>query len=419
LWALASVVWQQRGSWPISRSTSSLWTSTISIYEVATAGLDPDDIAYPVRAVIGGDLNLNFRLGTVSGIAWQDQLVCFAPDGKHNAARVECADDLPFDSLVVASGAVANFFNVSGAEQNSHPLYTLNDARHLRNHILLRLEEADGQTIHASDGTLNFVVVGGGPTGVEVSGAIVELLDMSIARDGLRFDRTKARVVLIDGFDQLLSPFKRSAQHYAETTLQRRTVEVLLGQMVDRISDTEVQLKDGTAIPTRTVVWAGGVTCTGTITSTLGAPFDKAGRLMVDSSLRVGSRPNAFAIGDAALIPTAPGSEEWCPQLAQVAIQSGRHVAVEILAAVFGTSVRPFRYRNKGIMATIGRRAAVAQLRNGTVLRGTIGWLAWFGLHLVYLVGFRNRVTVFVNWAWRYLNWTSGPRVIIGGERPS
>jgi NADH dehydrogenase len=384
------------------------------LYEVATAGLDPDDIAYPVRAVIGGVPNINFRLGTVTGVDWQDRVVCFARNGNHDSSRIECADDLPFDSLVVATGAGANYFNVTGASQNSHPLYTLDDARHLRNHILLRLEEADGQTVHASDGTLNFVVVGGGPTGVEVSGAIVELLDVSIARDGLRFDRAKAHVILIDGFDHLLTPFKPSAQRYAETTLRDRTVELLLGHMVSRVGVAEVQLKDGTEIPTRTVVWAGGVTCTGTIASTLGASTNRTGRLMVDSSLRVTGHQDCYAIGDAALIPRTPGSEESCPQLAQVAIQTGRHVAAEILAGISGTSIRPFRYVDKGIMATIGRRAAVAQLRKGVVLRGTIGWLAWFGLHLVYLVGFGNRVTVIVNWAWRYLNWTSGPRVIIG-----
>jgi NADH:ubiquinone reductase (H+-translocating) len=297
---------------------------------------------------------------------------------------------------------------------HAFPLYTLNDARRLRDHILLRLEEADGESVHASDGTLNFVIVGGGPTGVEVSGAIAELLDMSMKRDGFRIDRSMARIVVIDGFDQLLTPFKRSAQRYAEYTLRNRTVELNLGGMVAKVTPSGVELKDGSSIPTRTVIWAGGVTAKETLASGLGSETARNGRLVVNSNLSVPGRERVFAVGDAAAIPLEPGVERVCPQLAQVAIQSGRHAASQIIALMSGEAMTPFRYRDKGIMATIGRRAAVAQLRSGVVLRGTLGWLAWFGLHLVYLIGFRNRVTVFVNWSWRYLNWTSGPRVIIG-----
>jgi NADH dehydrogenase len=385
------------------------------LYEVATAGLDPGDVAYPVRAVIGRVANTHFRLGTVTGIDWKEQLVCFAGvDDGHDATSARCADDLPFDSLIVGTGAIANFFGVPGAADYAHPLYTLDDARHLRNHILLRLEEADSTRAHASDGTLTFVIVGGGPTGVEVSGAVAELLDMSMERDGFRFDRSMARIVLIDSLDHLLDPFKRSAQNYAAATLRRRTVDLRLGARVSRVSPSEVELNDGTVILTRTVIWAGGVTVNGSAASTLGTPTTASGQLVVDSDLTVPGHKNVFAIGDAAAIPSAPGSDHTCPQLAQVAIQSGRHAAAQIVALVNGEVPAPFRYRDKGIMATIGRRAAIAQLRHGLLLRGTTGWLAWFGLHLVYLVGYRNRLTVFVNWTWRYLNCTSGPRVIVG-----
>ena len=388
------------------------------LYEVATAGLDPGDVAYPVRAVIGRDPNIHFRLGTVTAIDWNERTVCFAGiNVKHDAASDGCADDIPFDSLIIATGAVVNFFGVPGAAEYAHPLYTLEDARHLRDHILLRLEEADGESAHFSDGTLNFVVVGGGPTGVEVSGAIAELLDMSIARDGFRFDRSLARIVLIDGLDHLLTPFKRSAQRYAEDTLRGRTVELKLGQMVSRVGPTEVELKDGSLIPTRTVIWAGGVTASGTVASSLDSHTTRGGRLVVDSNLTVPLHRGVYAIGDAATIPTKLGSDHICPQLAQVAIQSGHHAAIQILAQTRGEPITPFRYRDKGTMATIGRRAAIAQLRGGLVLRGTLGWAAWFGLHLVYLMGFRNKVTVFVNWTWRYLNWTSGPRIIVGTLR--
>ena len=167
------------------------------LYEVATAGLDPADVAYPVRAVIGRTPNIRFRFGTVKGIVWQERMVCFNDSKRgHDPSAAGCGDDLPYDALILASGAIANFFGIPGAAEYTLPLYTLQDARHLRDHLLLRLEEADGELAHASDGTLNFVVVGGGPTGVEVSGAIAELLDMSMERDGFHFDRSMARVVL-------------------------------------------------------------------------------------------------------------------------------------------------------------------------------------------------------------------------------
>ncbi len=387
------------------------------LYEVATAGLDPADVAYPVRAVIGRTPNIHFRLGTVTGIVWQERMVCFNDSKRgHDRSAAGCEDDVLYDSLILASGAIANFFGIPGAAEYTLPLYTLEDARHLRDHLLLRLEEADSELAHASDGTLNFVVVGGGPTGVEVSGAIAELLDMSMERDGFRFDRSMARVVLIDGLDNLLGPFKPSAQRYAHETLSARSVELALGKKVSRITPTEVELGDGTVIASRTVIWAGGVTVNGTPASVLGAPTTHNGRLVVDSTLSVPGRPGVFAIGDCAAIPVSPGSELTCPQLAQVAIQSGRHAATQIMAGLTSRPLASFSYRNKGIMATIGRRAAIAQLRNGLVLRGTLGWIAWFGLHLVYLVGFRNKMTVFVNWWWRYLNWTSGPRVIFSPE---
>ena len=187
--------------------------------------------------------------------------------------------------------------------------------------------------------------------------------------------------------------------------------------MVSRVGPTEAELKDGSLIPTRTVIWAGGVTASGTLASSLDSHTTRGGRLVVDSHLTVPLHRGVYAIGDAATIPTKPGSDHTCPQLAQVAIQSGHHAALQILAQTRGEPITPFRYRDKGTMATIGRRAAIAQLRGGLVLRGTLGWAAWFGLHLVYLMGFRNKVTVFVNWTWRYLNWTSGPRIIVGTLR--
>lgn len=377
------------------------------LYEVSTAGLDPGDVAYPIRAIFGKSRNVRFQYATVNGVDWDSRTVTLAG-----------AEPLRFDSLIIASGAVANFFGVEGAEELALPLYTLADARYLRDHLLRRLEEIDGHPERAGDGTLTFVVVGGGPTGVEVAGALAELLDVSVRHDGFRFDRGAARIIVVDGLDRLLTPFKPAASTYTANTLRSRTVELMLGRMVKRVTPTCVELDDGTLIPTRTVVWAGGVSVNGTVASELGVKNERNGRVVVGADLTLPEHPQAFAVGDAAAVPWGPDRPgETCPQLAQVAIQSGKHAANQILNQLAGKPTLPFSYHDKGTMATIGRRAAVAQFPRGTLIRGTLGWLAWLGLHVVYLIGFRNKVTVMVNWSWRYLSWASGPRIIVGEDQ--
>jgi NADH dehydrogenase len=379
------------------------------LYEVSTAGLDPGDVAYPIRAIFGRTPNVTFRYGTVDGVDWNARVV-----------SLEGGDSLPFDSIILASGVIAKFFGIPGAHEYTFPLYTLADARILRDHLLRRLEEIDARPERIHDGTLTFVVVGGGPTGVEVAGALAELLDVSVRHDGFKFDRSEAKIILLDGLNRLLTPFKPSAASYAADTLRRRTVELRLGRMVRRVTPTFVELDDGSQIPTRTVVWAGGVTVDGTLASGLGVPADRTGRLVVRADLALPDHHFAYAIGDAAAVPWGedrPGTT--CPQLAQVAIQSGRHAAHQILNRVAGKPTLAFRYHDKGTMATIGRRAAIAQFPSGVVIRGTLGWLSWLGLHLVYLIGFRNKLTVLVNWSWRYLSWTSGPRIIVGDDLPA
>ena len=382
------------------------------LYEVSTAGLDPADVAYPIRAIFGRVPNVTFRYGGVTGIDWTDHTV-----------GLDEGEPIPFDSVIVASGATVKYFGIPGAAQYAHALYTLADARYLRDHILRRLEEVDADPQVADEGALTFVVIGGGPTGVEVAGALAELLDVSVRHDGFRFDRAHARIILIDGLDRLLTPFIAPASDYAAATLKSRGVELRLGRMVKEVTDDCVALDDGTTIPCRTVVWAGGVTVEGSIASQIDAASGPNGRLVVQADLSLPGHPGAYAIGDAAAVPWGPGSvdpksgdQRICPQLAQVAIQSGKHAAAQIVNRVEGRPTQPFRYRDKGIMATVGRRAAVTQFPNGRVIRGTLGWLAWLGLHILYLIGFRNKVTVLVNWSWRYLSWTSGPRIIVGGD---
>ncbi len=378
------------------------------LYEVATAGLEAGDVAYPIRAIFGRAPNVSFRFATVTGVDWDGRQVLLAD-----------SESLPFDSVIVASGATARYFGIPGAAEFTFPLYTLTDARTLRDHVLRRLEDADADPTALAQGALTFVVVGGGPTGVEVAGALAELLDVAVSHDGFNFTRDSGRIILVDGLNRLLTPFAASAGDYAATTLKGRGVEMHFGHMVRSVDSSCVELDDGTQIPTRTVVWAGGVTVEGTVASELGVEAGPAGRLLVGDDLAIGGHDGAYAVGDAAAVrwlPKAPGHPEVCPQLAQVAIQSGQHAAAQIVRRLDGRPTEPFRYHDKGIMATIGRRAAVTQFPRGLVVRGTLGWLAWLGLHLVYLIGFRNRIIVLVNWSWRYLSWGSGPRVIVGDE---
>jgi NADH:ubiquinone reductase (H+-translocating) len=378
------------------------------LYEVATAGLDSGDVAYPIRAIFGRADNVTFRFAMVTGVDWE-----------HRHVTLEGHDPLPFDSVIVASGAAVKYFGIPGAAEFSFPLYTLTDARRLRDHVLRRLEQADANPSTAPEGPLTFVVVGGGPTGVEVAGALAELLDVAVRHDGFRFPRSAPRIIIVDGLERLLTPFKVSAASYAADTLKGRGVELLFGHMVKTVTGTCVELDDGTEIPTRTVIWAGGVTVENTVASMLGATSGVNGRLLVDGDLSLTGWPDAYAVGDAAAVPWGPSpknSTRICPQLAQVAIQSGAHAARQILNRIDGRPTLPFRYRDKGIMATVGRRAAITEFPNGTVVRGTLGWLAWLGLHIVYLIGFRNKIIVLVNWSWRYLSWGSGPRVIVGDD---
>ncbi len=374
------------------------------LYEVATAGLDSGDVAYPIRVIFGKADNVIFRMAEVVGVGWEDRQVQLA-DG----------DSLPFDSLIVASGATARFFSIPGADEHTFPLYTLSDARKLRDHTLRKLEEVDAHPDDHPDGALTFVVVGGGPTGVEVAGALAELLDVATTHDGFRFHRDDGRVILVDGADRLLTPFRDTAAGYAADTLAGQGIEFRMGRMVQAVRADQVELDDGTVIPTQTVIWAGGVTAEGTIADQIDLKTGQNGRLVVGPDLTVAGHADVFAVGDvAAVLWGGDEPEKICPQVAQVAIQSGTYVARKIIADLDGRSTPPFRYRDKGIMATIGRRAAITQLPNGRIIRGTLGWLAWLGLHLWYLVGFRNKIVVFINWSWRYLSWGSGPRIIIG-----
>jgi NADH dehydrogenase len=369
------------------------------LYQVATAGLEPADVAYPIRTVFGHAKNINVRHASVKGV-----------DQARSVVVLDNGAEIAYDHLVVATGATASFFNIPGAAKYAMPLYTLSDARRLRNRLLRALEDAEVAS-ETSSVPLNFVVVGGGPTGVETAGALSELIDIAIKRDGLRLDPAKVRIELVDVAPRLLTAFPESASRYAKKELEKMDVDVELGRSVVEVGDHSIVFSDGERFETAAVIWAAGVTASGTLADALDGPKGPSGRVLVGTDLRLVESENVWCVGDAAAIPGVDNG--FYPQLAPIAIQSGRHCATQILRVLAGDATEPFHYHDKGIMATIGRHAAVAKLPHGTVIRGTVGWFAWLGLHLWYLVGFRNRLRVMINWTWRYFDWPSGPRLIV------
>ena len=364
------------------------------LYQVATSGLNAADVAYAVRGIFQRQPNVSFRQAEVRGVDWTADTLLL-DDG-----------ELHFDHLVVAAGASAAYFDIDGAAEHGLPLYVLEDAIALRNHILECFEAADADPSQIDDGALCFVVVGGGPTGVEVAGALAELFGMVLNKDFPRLDMRRARIVLVEMADTLLQPFSAASQRHARERLADMGVEVCTNEAVARVTPTRVVLQSGTELNAHTLVWAAGVQAN-PLADALAVPTGRAGRIAVGRDLRIDGHENAYAIGDIAAGLAADGS--LLPMLAPVAIQAGRHVASDIATGRH----TPFRYRDKGIMATIGRRAAVAELPLHVRLSGTPAWMAWLGLHLVTLVGFRNRLSVFLNWAWNYVTWDRGPRLII------
>jgi NADH dehydrogenase len=367
------------------------------LYQVATAGLDGESIAYAVRGIFHGRPNVRTRLGNVSGADWPRRELLL-DDG----ARV------PFDRLVLAPGAVTSTFGVPGVEEHGFPLKSLADALALRSHILHQFELADAGGDGASSGALTFVIVGGGPTGVEMAGALMELFSVVLAKDFPHLDLTRARVILVEALDRLLATFHESLGAHARVTLEKRGVEVMLGRAVKTVGADEVRLDDGMSIPTRTLVWAAGVRAHPLIAA-LGLPVDATGRARVGRDLRVEGHPDVFVIGDAAGAHDRRG--RLYPQQAPVAMQQGRFVA----RVMTRHRLRPrrFRYFDKGQMATIGRNRAVAELPFHLRFRGFVAWLMWLGLHLVYLIGFRNRLSVLFNWAWNYATYDRSARLIV------
>jgi NADH dehydrogenase len=390
------------------------------LYQVATAGLNAADVAHPVRGLFHRQRNLRMLVGEVTGVDWDTREVVLAD---HQA--------VPFDHLVLATGAVARWFGVPGAAEYAVPLYTLEDAVEVRNHVVSRFEAADADPSLVDRGELNFVVVGGGPTGVEMAGALAELFAVVFKRDYPSLGVGRARVILVETRDRLLEPFHASSQQAALDALRARQVEVRLEETVDEVAPDHVRFASGEILPARTVIWAAGVRAH-PVARAMGLPTLPSGRVEVAADLSVpgpsgrgsgvpgpsgrGSgdhvHQGVWAVGDVAA-PRARRGSGVLPQLAPVAMQSGSHVAKQIGRLAEGKATQPFRFHDKGMMATIGRRAAIAELPGRVRLHGTLAWLAWLGLHILYLAGVRNRASVLLNWAWGYLTWDRGPRIIL------
>ena len=377
-------------------------TFSALLYQVATAELAPSDVGFPVRGLFHRAGNVTVRRGSVRSVDWDERRL-----------RFEEGDDLPFDVLVVAAGATTNWFGVDGAAEHAFPLYGMGDAMHLRNRILSMFESADADPSGVRVGDLTITVVGGGPTGVEMAGALVELFAV-LALDFPTLDVASARAVLLEARGCLLCSFSQKAQHHALDELRDRGVEVRLDTAVASVDAGGVTLAGGERIPSRTVVWCAG-TQASPLAAALGLPTGPGGRVVVGPDLRVPGRPDVFVAGDLAAVADGRGH---LPQLAPVAQQSGRFAGRELLRALRGEPAGTFRYRNLGTMATIGRRAAAADLPFGVRLTGTLGWLAWLVLHLWRILGVRNRAAVLLSWAWSYVTWDRSNRLIVVAADP-
>jgi NADH:ubiquinone reductase (H+-translocating) len=371
------------------------------LYQVATAGLDPSDISIPIRGVLGKHDNIHVIMAEARAVDRGAKKIIFE--------RGEFA----YDYLVVATGTQVKYFGPDRWRRNSTPLKTVEDALTLRRKILTAFEIAE-----QSDDPdeicewLTFVIVGAGPTGVEMAGAIREIAAEVMRRDFRTIDPSDARVVLIDALPQILASYPKELSEKAKTELEDRQIEVLVDSPVEDIDAGFVRVNDQT-IPTRTVIWAAGVEPS-SLLQTLGSELDRQGRAIVEADLTLAGSECEFVIGDAAHF--SHDVDEALPALAPVAIQQGKHVAKNIRRHIDHEDFEPFRYRDKGQMSTIGRAAAVAEIGRFRGV-GFIAWLVWLFVHLLYLVGFKNRVVVLIEWAYSYVAFKRGSRIIIGGDQ--
>jgi len=367
------------------------------LYQVATAALSPGDIASPIRSILRRFQNVEVLLGEVVGFELDQRRVLLKDGGR-----------LEYAYLVVAAGAQHSYFGHGEWEPVAPGLKTIEDALEIRRRVLLAYEVAERQAALGKDpGPLNFVIVGAGPTGVELAGAIAEIAARTLVKDFRLVQTRRSRILLLEGAPRVLPTYPEDLSRKAEEQLRGLGVEVRTGAMVTGVEKDQIRIGDE-VIPATLTVWAAGVAASG-LGRLLSAEIDRAGRIPVSSDCSLPQRPEVFVIGDLALFKDEHGNP--LAGVAQVAIQQGRAVAKNIGRELKHQPREPFHYKDLGSLATIGRAAAVADIF-GIHLSGLIAWLVWLFIHILWLIGFRNRVLVMVNWTWSYFAWQRGPRLI-------
>jgi NADH:ubiquinone reductase (H+-translocating) len=369
------------------------------LYQVATSQLAPSDIAYSLRKLFADDQNVDVKLADVASI-----------DPAMRSVTTMHGERITGDALVLAAGSQPNFFHTPGADEHAFPLYCLDDAQRLRSRILAVFEEADRDPSLIGRGALNFVVVGGGPTGVELAGGLADLIHETMSDQYHDLPVTSAQIHIVNLGPTLLGPFSDSAHDYVAKVLTRKGVQMHLGVAVTEIGPGHVTLADGTTILTRCVVWGGGIMAPA-LAAVSHLPRGRGGRIDVQPDLTVEGAPGVYAIGDVANIPAPDGGAH--PQLGSVALQSGAWAADNILADAAGKPRKSFHYHDKGIMAMIGRGAAIAEVgEHRHELHGVIAFSAWLGVHATLMNGVRNRVDAFITWGSDYFTSRRGPQVL-------
>ena len=371
------------------------------LYQVAAAELAPSDIAYPVRSILRRSPNVRFRMAEVTGVDLAARTVAIG------------SERIPYDHLVLALGSESNDFGVPGVAEHAFPLRWMDDAVPIRQHVLACLEAAADETDpERRRRLLTFVIVGGGPTGVEYAGALAELLYGPVKRDYPSLHAAGAagpRIVLVEAADRVLLAMPERLAAYARDRLARRRVDVRARAVVEAVSATEVRLKGGDTIPSATVIWTAGVKGDPRVAA-WGLPTARAGRVPVQPTLQLTDHPEVYVVGDLAIVEA---NGQPLAQVAQVALQGGTHAAKNIARVLRGRAPTPFRYRDLGTMAVIGRNAAVADLGGRKKFTGFPAWMLWLGIHITWLIGFRNRALVLINWAWNYLLFGRSVRLIL------
>ncbi|MDZ7772558.1 MAG: NAD(P)/FAD-dependent oxidoreductase [Balneolaceae bacterium] len=367
------------------------------LYQVATAALSPGDIAMPIRAILGSDSGVRVLLGEVSSV-----------DPEAGTVQLADGSSLAYDQLLLAPGAQYDYFGNESWEEHAPGLKTVSDALQVRERILLSLEEAEQlDDPKLREPFLTYVIIGGGPTGVEMAGAIAEIAKRNMMRDYTTFSANETRIFLVEAGPRILNGYPEHLSEKARQTLEEMGVRVLLDTPVTEIGENRVGFGKG-EIETPNIIWAAGVAASPVLDS-LGAEQDRTGRVHVNSDLSLPGHPEIFVAGDAACVEDEDGQP--LPALAPVAMQQGRYVG-NILAQQIPSEERtPFRYKDKGTMATIGRAKAVADIR-GFTFSGFAAWMLWSFIHIFFLIGFRNRFRVFVEWIWFYFTFKRGVRLI-------